>query len=212
VSTNATATVLAQAIAHYGYFALGAAVLAENLGLPVPGETVVFVASAGAAAGQLNVVVVWFVTVCAAVIGDNLGFALGHFGGKPLFLRFGPRFGVSHEDYEMTERFFDRFGGPAVMVARFIPVVRVVAAIAAGASGMRWQRFLPWQAIGACLWASYAVAVGYFGNRALGLAKPMLVEEFGKWWLWVTVAALILAFATVSLVSHLLARRVARSR
>ena len=134
MSVTGTSTALPQLIAHYGYFAMGAAVLAENLGLPVPGETTVLLASAAAAAGQLNVFAVWLVAVCAAVVGDNVGFGLGHFGGKPLFLRFGPRFGVSNENYAMTERFFDRYGGPAVMVARFIPVVRVIAAIAAGAS------------------------------------------------------------------------------
>ena len=210
MSVTGTSTALPQLIAHYGYFAMGTAVLAENLGLPVPGETTVFLASAAAAAGQLNVFAVWLVAVCAAVVGDNVGFGLGHFGGKPLFLRFGPRFGVSNENYAMTERFFDRYGGPAVMVARFIPVVRVIAAIAAGASGMKWERFLPWQAVGACLWATFAVTVGYFGDRALNLVKPMLIEEFGRWWPFVTVAALVLAFATVSLVSHLLARHLAR--
>jgi membrane protein DedA with SNARE-associated domain len=190
---------------------MGVAVLAENLGLPVPGETAVFIAAGAAAAGRLNVLVVWLVAVCAAIIGDNIGFALGHFGGKPFFLRYGPRFGVSHENYALTERFFDRYGGPAVAVARFVPVVRVVAAIAAGASGMRWRHFLPWQAAGACLWATYAVIVGYFGDRALGFAKPMLIEEFGRWWPFVIVAAVLLAFGAVSLVSHLLARRMARS-
>jgi membrane protein DedA with SNARE-associated domain len=211
VSATGASTVLAQAIAQYGYVAMAAAVLAENLGLPVPGETAVLLASAASAAGQLNVFLVWLVAVCAAIVGDNIGFGLGHFGGKPLFMRFGPRFGVSHENYAMTERFFDRYGGPAVMVARFIPVIRVIAAIAAGASGMKWKRFLPWQAIGACLWATFAVTVGFFGDKALRFVKPMLVEEFGRWWPFVTVAALVLAFATVTLVSHLLARRLTRS-
>jgi membrane protein DedA with SNARE-associated domain len=198
-------------LSQYGYFAMAAAVLAENLGLPVPGETAVLMAAAAASVGRLNVLVVWFVAVCAAIVGDNLGFGLGHFGGKPLFLRYGPRFGVSHENYAMTERFFDHYGGPAVMVARFIPVIRVVAAIAAGASGMHWKRFLPWQAVGACFWATFAVSVGYFGDRALNLMKPMLVEEFGRWWPFVTVAALVLAFTAVSVVSHLLARKMTRT-
>jgi len=211
VSAAGTSTALAQLIGQYGYFAMAAAVLAENLGLPVPGETAVLLAAAASSTGRLNVLLVWLVAVFAAIVGDNVGFGLGHFGGKPLFMRFGPRFGISRENYALTERFFDRYGGPAVMVARFIPVVRVVAAIAAGASGMRWERFLPWQALGACLWATFAVTVGYFGDRALNFAKPMLMEEFGRWWPFVTVAAVVLAFATVSVVSHLLARKMARS-
>ena len=211
MSPAGTSTALAQLIAHYGYFAMAAAVLAENLGLPVPGETAVLLAAASAAAGQLNIFVVWVTAVIAAILGDNLGFALGHFGGKPLFVRFGPKFGVSHENYAMTERFFDRYGGPAIMVARFIPVIRVVAAISAGASGMRWKRFMPWQALGACLWATSTAVFGYYGNRALSFFKPMLIEEFGAWWPFVTVAALVLAFSIVSVVSHLLARKVTRS-
>lgn len=204
------ATTLAQFVTRYGYFAVVAAVLAENLGLPVPGETAVFVAAGSAAAGHLNIFIVWFVAVTAAIAGDNLGFGLGHYGGKPLFIRFGTRLGVSAQDYAMTEQFFDRFGGPAVAVARFIPVIRVIAAITAGTSGMEWDRFLPWQALGACLWATYAVTLGYFGDKALNLAKPVLIEEFGRWWPLVAIAVAVVAVATVSVVSHLLARRLAR--
>jgi membrane protein DedA with SNARE-associated domain len=198
---------LTQFVSHYGYLAVAAAVFAENLGLPVPGETAVFIASAASASGQLSVLGVWLVAVIAAILGDNVGFAIGHFGGKPLFLRYGPRIGISHENYEVTERFFDRYGGPAVVVARFIPVMRVVAAIAAGASGMRWRRFSPWQAAGAMLWAAYATAVGYFGNRTVLFFKPMLLEEFGKWWPAVIAAAILLALAIVAEVSRVLARR-----
>jgi membrane protein DedA with SNARE-associated domain len=201
---------LAQFIAVYGYFAVAATVFAENLGLPVPGETAVFLAGGAAAAGKLNVFIVWLAVVIAAILGDNLGFAAGHFGGKPLFERYGPRFGISHENYATTEQFFDRYGGPSVAVARFIPVMRVVAALAAGASGMEWRLFLPWQAVGACLWATYATAVGYFGDRALVFFRPMLIEEFGKWWPLVIIAAVVLALAVVTITSRVLARASAR--
>ena len=198
---------LTQFVTQYGYLAVAAAVFAENLGLPVPGETAVFIASAAAAAGHLNVIAVWLVAFTAAVVGDNAGFAIGHFGGKPLFLRFGPRIGISHETYASTERFFDRFGGPAVLVARFLPVMRVVAAITAGVSGMQWRRFSPWQALGAALWAAYATTVGYFGNRAVVFFKPMLIQEFGKWWPAVIVLIVVLSFAIVAEVSRVLAHR-----
>lgn len=198
---------LAQFVTHYGYLAVAAAVFAENLGIPVPGETAVFIAAAAAAAGKLNVFAVWLVAFVAAVLGDNVGFAIGHFGGKPMFKRFGPRIGITPENYVATELFFDRYGGPGVMIARFIPVMRVVAAIAAGASGMLWRRFSPWQAAGAALWAGYAVAVGYFGDQALMFFRPMLIEEFGKWWPAAIAAVLVLAFALVAVVSRVLARR-----
>jgi membrane protein DedA with SNARE-associated domain len=201
---------LSQLVAHYGYLAVAAVVFAENLGLPVPGETAVFIAAGAAAAGKLNIVLVWLAVVAAAILGDNLGFAAGHFGGKPLFERYGPRIGISHENYAKTEQFFDRYGGPAVMAARFIPVMRVVGALTAGASGMEWRHFLPWQAAGACLWATYATVVGYFGDRALIFFRPMLVEEFGPWWPLVLIAAVVIALGIVTLVSRHFAKISAR--
>lgn len=204
---NGTARIAAF-VAHYGYAAVAGAVFAENLGLPVPGETAVFIAAGSAATGHgLSWPLVWLTATLAAVLGDNLGFAIGHFGGERVFKRIAPRLGVTDADYARTTAFFDRWGGPAVAVARFIPVMRVIGALAAGTSGMAWRRFLPWQAAGAALWAGYAVAVGYFGDRALLIAKPYLVAEFGPWWPLVIVAAGALAIGVVTWISRALARR-----
>lgn len=194
---------IAQFVARYGYAAVASAVFAENLGLPVPGETAVFLAAGSAAAGgHLVWPLIWLAAAVAAVLGDNVGFAAGHFGGERLFKRIAPRLGVSTEEYERTSAFFNRYGGPAVMVARFIPIMRVVGAFTAGTSGMRWRRFLPWQAAGAALWAAYAVAVGYFGDRALGFFKPFLIEEFGRWWPVAVIGAVVAGLAVITLISR----------
>src|SRR5579884_396453 len=74
---------------HYGYLAVAAFVLLEDFGIPVPGETVLIVAAVYAGTGRLSVWLVGLIGFLAAVAGDNIGFAIGHFGGRPLAERFG---------------------------------------------------------------------------------------------------------------------------
>ena len=81
--------VLAGPLDHFGYWAVLLFVLVEDFGIPVPGETVLIAASVYAGAGRLNVVAVGLVAFIAAVAGDNIGFAIGHFGGRALVLRWG---------------------------------------------------------------------------------------------------------------------------
>ena len=74
---------------HYGYLAVGGFVLLEDFGVPVPGETILIAAAVYAGAGRLNMVGVGLIAFLAAVIGDNLGYVIGHFGGRALVLRYG---------------------------------------------------------------------------------------------------------------------------
>src|SRR5436305_13726549 len=80
---------LAPVLNDYGYLAVGGIVLIEDFGVPAPGETALIAASVYAGAGRLNVVVVGVVALVAAIIGDNIGYAIGRFGGHALVLRFG---------------------------------------------------------------------------------------------------------------------------
>src|SRR5947209_19286978 len=80
---------LAPVLNHYGYLAVGGIVLVEDFGVPAPGETVLIAAAVYAGAGQLNVVVVGLVALLAAIVGDNIGYAIGYFGGHALVLRYG---------------------------------------------------------------------------------------------------------------------------
>jgi membrane protein DedA with SNARE-associated domain len=134
----------------------------------VPGETVLIAASVYAGAGRLNVVAVAVVGFVAAVIGDNIGFAIGHFGGRALVLRWGRYVRLTEERLAKAETFFDHHGAWIITVARFIEGLRQANGIVAGTTGMRWLRFLAFNALGAALWVGTWVSLGYLAGSHIG--------------------------------------------
>jgi membrane protein DedA with SNARE-associated domain len=152
-------------LGHYGYWAILLLVMVEDFGIPVPGETILIAGAIYAGAGRLNVVVVGVVGFAAAVIGDNIGFAIGHFGGRALVLRWGKYVFLTEERLDSAERFFARHGGVVIVIARFLEVLRQANGIIAGISRMHWLRFLAFNALGAALWAGTWVSVGYFAGN-----------------------------------------------
>jgi membrane protein DedA with SNARE-associated domain len=152
----------------YGYVGVGTLLVLEDLGLPVPGETVLIAAAIYAGAGQLNVVVLVIVAIAAAVLGDNIGFAIGHFGGERLVQRYGRYVLLTPEKLERAKAFFNRSGGWIVMVARFIEGLRQLNGIIAGTAEMRWRRFLVYNVIGASLWVGTWVTAGYLAGNNIG--------------------------------------------
>ena len=149
---------------HYGYLAVVALVLIEDFGVPVPGETVLILAAVYAGAGRLNIVLVALLGFLGALLGDNIGFAIGHFGGRPLAERYGRYIFLTRERLEKATSFFERHGGKIIIVARFIEGLRQANGIIAGISGLRWTRFLVFNAIGAALWVAVWTSVGYFSG------------------------------------------------
>lgn len=153
----------------YGYVALFVGVMLENAGIPVPGETAVLVAgflSSPSGGAHLNLAVVIGLTVLAAVLGDNIGFWLGHrFARRRLLHGKGFLF-LSHETWQHAEGYFRRYGAWTIFFARFITGLRVVASLAAGTAGMSWPRFLLANALGAVIWASAISVLGYFFGRS----------------------------------------------
>jgi membrane protein DedA with SNARE-associated domain len=149
---------------HYGYLAVVGLVLIEDFGVPVPGETVLILAAVYAGAGRFNVVLVALLGFCGALLGDNIGFAIGHFGGRPLAERSGRYIFLTPERLDKATHFFDRHGGKIIIVARFIEGLRQANGIIAGISGMRWTRFLIFNAIGAALWVVVWTSIGYFSG------------------------------------------------
>jgi membrane protein DedA with SNARE-associated domain len=150
---------------HYGYLAVTGLVLIEDFGVPVPGETVLILGAVYAGTGRLNIVLVGLLGFLGAVIGDNIGFAIGHFGGRRLVERFGRYVLLTSERLDKTTAFFERHGGKIIVVARFIEGLRQANGIIAGISGMHWARFLFFNAIGAALWVSVWASVGYFSGN-----------------------------------------------
>src|SRR6266487_2433156 len=112
----------------------------------------IFGASVYAGVGRLNVVLVAAVAFAAAVTGDNIGFAIGHFGGRALALRWSRYVFLTEAQLDKAEAFFNRHGAWIITVARFIEGLRQANGIIAGTTGMRWLRFLAFNALGAALW------------------------------------------------------------
>jgi membrane protein DedA with SNARE-associated domain len=92
---------------------------------------------------------------CAAVLGDNVGYCIGRFGGRRLVLRFGRYVLLSEDRLQRGERFFESRGAVVVVIARFIEILRQLNGIIAGIAGMRWWRFLVFNALGAALWVGF---------------------------------------------------------
>ncbi len=151
----------------YGYLAVAGFVLLEDFGVPVPGETILILGAVYAGTGRLHIWLVGVLGFLAAVVGDNIGFAIGHFGGRPLVERFGRYVFLTPERLTKTTDFFERRGARIIIVARFIEGLRQANGIIAGISGMHWARFLAYNAVGAALWVGVWTCIGYFSGDHL---------------------------------------------
>ena len=156
---------LAPLLDHWGYLAVGFLIFVEDFGVPAPGETVLIAAAVYAGAGRLNIVAVGVVGFVAAVLGDNIGYAIGRFGGRTLVLRFGRYVRLTEERLARAESFFARNGGKIVIVARFIEGLRQANGIIAGITRMHWLRFVAFNSLGAALWVATWTSVGYLAGN-----------------------------------------------
>ncbi len=159
---------LSSPLQHYGVWAIGLLIMLEDFGIPVPGETILIAGAVYAGAGRLNVLAVGVVGFIAAIIGDNIGFAIGHFGGRALALRWGKYVFLTEERLNKAENFFDRRGAIVITFARFVEGLRQANGIIAGITGMHWLRFLIFNAIGAALWVGTWVSLGYLAGNHIG--------------------------------------------
>ena len=145
----------------YGYAAVFGGVFLENTGLPVPGETMLLAGAAMAQYGLLSLPRVIVTAIAAAILGDNLGFAIGRCCGRGLAERYGPAIGLTRARLAQFDRFFHRHGGRTVFIARFITGPRGFGAVLAGGSGLRWSTFLFYNAAGAVVWSTAVALAGY---------------------------------------------------
>jgi len=147
--------------ARYGYAVVFVGVLLESAGVPVPGETALLGGAAMAQFGRLSLVGVVVTAVAAAIIGDNTGFFVGRRGGRALVVRHGSKIGITALRLRQFDGFYERYGPQTVFIARFVTGLRVVGAILAGGSGLRWRTFLLFEALGAVVWSTAVAAAGY---------------------------------------------------
>jgi membrane-associated protein len=181
---------LREFVATYGYWAVALALLCENAGIPVPGETTLLLASFLAySEHRLHLGWIIVVATCAATLGDNLGYAIGHYGGRPLLDRYQSIFRISPAALKRGEDMFARYGAAAIFFARFVFGLRVFAGPLAGVLRMRWRAFAIFNFLGAAVWVTSIASAGYlFGQHWRSLLRAM--QRFN-------IAVLIVAVAVI---------------
>jgi membrane protein DedA with SNARE-associated domain len=177
----------------YGYLVVFLLVMIESIGIPVPGETALI--GAALYAGSTHKLEIWGVigaAIAGAIIGDNIGFAIGRYGGARVLLRHGHRIGLHEGRLKIGVWLFRRHGGKVVFWGRFVSILRTYAAFLAGTNQMAWPRFLFFNAAGAIVWATaFGIAYYVFGSAleklsttidiTLGVAGVAVLVAF-LWW------------------------------
>jgi len=183
---------------HLGYWALAAFVGVETMGIPVPGETALIAASLLAADGDLSIVLVIAVAAAAAIIGDNVGFLIGRrYGRRLVEWEGGPYPEKRRELLDRGQVFFDRHGGKAVFLGRWVAGLRITSAWLAGINDMRWPRFVFWNALGGIAWAtSVGLAIYFVGHAAKGAVEGIGLGALGLG------AAMVVAYTTYRVVKR----------
>jgi membrane-associated protein len=146
------------------YFGIAFIIFAESgllIGMFFPGDSLLFAAGLLSGAGYLAPIPLTVLVVLAAIVGDSVGYWFGANVGINFFQRKDSRF-FKQEYVVRTQRFFEKYGGRAVVLARFVPIVRTLAPICAGIGNMRYRTFLAYNVIGGCVWGVGMVALGYF--------------------------------------------------
>src|SRR5580698_7470039 len=190
--THSILDFLRNAVVHYGYWAVAAALLLENAGVPVPGETVLLLASF-LAYSEHELQLPWIIVVAtiAATVGDNLGFALGYYGGRPVLARYQALFRIQDVTIARGESLFTRYGAVTIFFARFVFGLRIIAGPLAGVLRMPWRKFGIFNFLGAGVWVTVIAGAGYlFGQHWHRLER--IIKRFD---LAVAIlAVLVLAF------------------
>lgn len=131
----------------------------------LPGDSLLFAAGAFAALNSLNIWVLLLIMTVAAILGDTANYWIGHFFGKKIVAH--PKIPIDETHIEETRKYFDKYGGKTIILARFMPFIRTFAPFVAGVSRMKYDQFLSYNVIGGILWVGIATLSGYFfGNIA----------------------------------------------
>jgi membrane protein DedA with SNARE-associated domain len=158
----------------YGYWAVFLGILLENIGLPIPGETVTLAGGFLAGSDQLNYWIVLTDAVLGATLGGTIGYWVGRYGGWPLLVAIGRLFRVQEDRLVSLKNQFSENAAKAVFLGRFIALLRVFASPLAGIAQMPYPRFMLYNTLGAVAWASVMVTLAFFAGQVVPLEK--LVE------------------------------------
>lgn len=173
--SHAIVDLLRSAIVHYGYWAIAFTLLLENMGIPLPGETILLIASFMAYSEhdlRLSWIIVFATIACT--IGDNLGYAIGYRGGRPLLARYQSFFRIRPSNIQRGEKLFETYGALTVFFARFVFGMRIITGPLAGVLRMPWRKFLLFNFLGATVWVGVISTAGYlFGQHWERLARSL---------------------------------------
>jgi membrane protein DedA with SNARE-associated domain len=184
-------TQIAAILASWSYWAILVVVALESAGLPLPGETLLIGAAIYARlTGDMSISGIVIAAAAGAIAGDNLGYWIGRRYGVALVERYGARIGISPEKFRLSQYLFHKWGGPVVFFGRFITILRILAALLAGANRMPLRQFMLYNAVGGIVWSAafgygaYYLAAGFSafeGAAARFAAGALLVALLLLW-------------------------------
>jgi len=181
----------------YGAAAVMVILTFESLGLPLPGESVLIIASVLAGRGELSLLPLMLGAWAGAVLGDNIGYLIGSRLGRAIVLRYGAKIGINADRLNRVEAFFKRYGPVTVAFARFVTVLRQLNGVVAGMLKMEWKRFFFFNALGGALWVSLWTLAGFYLGEHVSDIKVIAhdLEHAGAiLGLGVLIAALVYGF------------------
>lgn len=181
---------LIQSVSYAGIFGMVFAESGLLAGFFLPGDSLLITAGLLAKQGTLNLPGLMLAVAAGAILGDSVGYAIGRKFGPSVFNREGSRL-LRPEYVQRTQVFFDRHGSRALILARFVPVVRTVAPTMAGVGGMSYPKFLTYNVIGGLLWALSVPLLGY----ALG----GLIPNLDRYILLLVGVVVVLSFIPVAM-------------
>ncbi|MQS15657.1 DedA family protein [Streptomyces kaniharaensis] len=196
---------LAPLLDHYGYLAVALLVLLDNCGIPVPGQTILVLASVYAGTGHLDFAAVLIIAFAAASLGNTFGYLIGSTGGRAFVHRWGRYVLLTPARMERADGFFARHGGKVVTVARFVDGLRQTNGIIAGTTEMPWRRFQPFNLLGAALWTAVWGTFGYVAGANIGTVYRTAIRY--QLWFAIALGVLVAAFLVRQVVRYRRRRR-----
>ncbi len=187
--------------ARYGYWVIFFGVMAENAGVPVPGETILLAGGFFAAQGHFHLAAVVAIAAFGAMLGDNAGYAVGRRVGRAALSRYGRYVRLTPGRLKRLDRFYERHGNKTIFLARFVTGLRVFAAVFAGAARMRWRTFVVYNMAGAVLWSVVISLLGFFFGQSWGLLQRWIGRASE------VVGAVVLLVIVLAWVWRLIVRR-----
>ena len=195
---------VAHLIHAYGLLVVAGFIGLESMCVPLPGETALIVGSVIAGrTHELSIIAVIVTAAGASLIGRMIGYLIGAQFGYWLILRYGSYLRITETRIKLGQYLFLRYGAPIIIIAQFIPVLRAIAGILAGANRMPWRRFVLASIVGATSWATAFGIGGYtFGKQFAHLAKSWWIFSGPSGWVLFGIAALVVIAALAVFVSR----------